>query len=283
MLHPPVVTAMTKPLGTLALAAALTLAPALSRAQEDQPYWTQDGWEGAADEPPPTEAPPAPPPAEVPPAPPQAQAQPAPVPPGQWVYTQQYGWIWMPYADAYTQVPPSGSGTPYAYVYYPAYGWTWLAAPWVWGIGPWPVFGVWGPVRFAWYSHGWWRYPARWHYHAPAYGGWGHRGYGPGYHGYGYAPGYRGHGPGWGGRVGITRPAPHRASVGAFRGGAPAQAFTGRGGGGGGRERGAWSGGVPARGGGSHIVAPRGGGRSGGGRSGGDARGSDGRGHGRGR
>jgi hypothetical protein len=40
------------------------------------------------------------------------------VPAGQWVYTQQYGWVWMPYGDAYSYVPPDGQGQPYEYVVY---------------------------------------------------------------------------------------------------------------------------------------------------------------------
>ncbi len=111
-----------------------------------------------ANEPAPPQAPP-PPPASSP-APPRAQALAAPaVPPGQWVYTAQYGWIWMPYAAGYTYAPP-GTGEPSMYVYYPAYGWTWVDAPWVWGLGPWPAFGVGGPVYFAWYGWGGWRH--RW-------------------------------------------------------------------------------------------------------------------------
>ncbi len=115
---------------------------------------------------PPGDAPPAAPPAAAPA--PQQDAQPGPAvasaPPGQWVYTQQYGWVWMPYADAYTYAPPDGYGEPYMYVFYPTHGWTWVVAPWVWGWGPWPYFGPWGSFRFAWYGHGWWRYPSRWQY-----------------------------------------------------------------------------------------------------------------------
>lgn len=87
---------------------------------------------GGASATPPTETgplqPPAPAPKETPPAPatqtppPPPQAQPiepppgattpravapppAPAPPaGQWVYTRQYGWLWMPYERAYTHV-----------------------------------------------------------------------------------------------------------------------------------------------------------------------------------
>jgi len=119
----------------------------------------------------PTEPPPAPP-QTLPPPPAQAQA-PAPqaAPAGQWVYTAQYGWVWMPYGDAYTYVPPSGYGEPYEFVYAPVYGWSWVVAPWVWGWGPWPHFGFFGPSRFAWFGHGWWRNPGRFHF-APAF----HRG-----------------------------------------------------------------------------------------------------------
>jgi hypothetical protein len=240
---------MTKLIETLAVSAAVALAPVLAAAQQSE--WEDTPAPQAAQ---PEQAPP-PPPAEAPPAPqaqppaPQAQAPaPAPVPPGQWVYTQQYGWIWMPYADAYTSVPAGGSGTPYAFVYYPAFAvWTWVAAPWIWGVGPWPVFGVYGAVHFGWYGHGWWRYPSYWHYYGPAYAG-------------GFRPGYR--------PVPPYRPAPYRGGFNGYRGpvaSAPgyrapafvahgavrAPAFTGHGGGfssgrswgGGGRGGGGWHGG----------------------------------------
>src|SRR5262245_47841510 len=93
----------------------------------------------------PAEQPP-PPPAEIP-APPQAAPAPQPmiqpqpqvqvevVQPraaanGQWIYTEQYGWVWMPYGNEYIYAPGTDY-TPYAYLYYPSYGWRWLAAPWV--------------------------------------------------------------------------------------------------------------------------------------------------------
>ena len=108
--------------------------------------------------------------AEDAPQAPPADAQPGTS--GQWVYTQQYGWVWMPYGDAYSYVPPDGEGEPYEYVYYPDYGWTWIVAPWIWGFGPWPYFGVFGPAHFGWYGHGWWRSPWRWRYRpAPFHGG----------------------------------------------------------------------------------------------------------------
>ncbi len=119
------------------------------------------------------------PPADVPA--PQAQGQPSQsAAQGQWVYTQQYGWVWMPYGAGYTYAPPDGYGQPYMYVYYPAYGWTWLVAPWVWGWGPWPYFGFHGPWRFAWYGYGWWRYPWRWHFAPAPFAGFRHYGPRPG-------------------------------------------------------------------------------------------------------
>ena len=122
--------------------------------------------------------PPGAPPAEPPtaqPAPPAEASPPAAVqesesPPGQWVYTSQYGWVWMPYGDPYTFVPSDGSGDPYEYVYAPAFGWEWVVAPWIWGWGPWPFFGDVGPIYFGWYGHGWWRHPEHFHFHDP--GGW---------------------------------------------------------------------------------------------------------------
>jgi len=71
---------------------------------------------------------------------------------GQWVFTQQYGWVWMPYDARYTSEGSSGDETPYAYVYEPSEGWTWCAAPWVWGWGAYPYFGARGPGRFGWYK-----------------------------------------------------------------------------------------------------------------------------------
>src|ERR1700690_1250014 len=41
---------------------------------------------------------------------------------GQWVYTDQYGWVWMPYGDQYTYEGSANDTSPYAYVYYPSYG-----------------------------------------------------------------------------------------------------------------------------------------------------------------
>jgi hypothetical protein len=115
-------------------------------------------------------SPPAAPPITSSPPEPAASWAEQSAPPGQWVYTQQYGWVWMPYADAYTYLPPDESGEPYMYVYGPAFGWSWVVAPWVWGGGPWPYFGIHGAWHFGWYSHGW--YSHGWYGH----GWWGHPG-----------------------------------------------------------------------------------------------------------
>jgi hypothetical protein len=146
----------------LILAAALALLPGAARPDDA-------GMAGATSaapppSPAPSEAPPAPP--EQPPVPPSAErptdAQAASS--GQWVYTEQYGWVWMPYGEIYTSVPSDGIGEPYEYVYCPSFGWSWVVAPWIWGFGPWPYFGTLGPAYFGWYGHGWWRTPWRWHY-----------------------------------------------------------------------------------------------------------------------
>jgi len=121
--------------------------------------------------------PPAPPPKETPPppvtqAPPPPHAQPIEPPPaanaprpaapavrapaGQWVYTQQYGWLWMPYEQAYTHVVPDAA-LAYMFVYYPAFGWRWVVAPWVLGFGVAPYWGALGPVHFVWYARPWFR------------------------------------------------------------------------------------------------------------------------------
>lgn len=72
---------------------------------------------------------------------------------GQWVYTTQYGWVWMAYAQSYTYVPDDGDAV--MYVYGPTFGWQWVAAPWVFDLGPAPYWGVRGRSAFIWYSHPW--------------------------------------------------------------------------------------------------------------------------------
>jgi hypothetical protein len=165
----------------------------------------------------PTVAPPAPP--SMMPAPPsaqyQAQIQVAPsAVSGQWVFTSQYGWVWMPYGAQYTYQPTGDDGVPCSYVYTVGYGWRWLEAPWVWGWGARPYFGVYGPARFAWYRTGWGYTGYGWRGYRNGYrwGGWnGENGYRAGishqpyrpWHGGGgrvvVAPGHFGGSGGWGG------------------------------------------------------------------------------------
>jgi hypothetical protein len=164
----------------------------------------------APNQPAPNQAPPAPqgamPAAPVTQAAPQANVQ-APVgtPAGQWSYTSQYGWVWMPYGQQYTSVAADGS-TAYMYVYYPSFGWRWVFSPWVLGFGPYPYWGTYGVGHFAWYAHPW--------FHAgyAHYGYYGH----PGYYGhYGY-PGHYAY-PGHYGYHGVYHGAPVHSVHGAGR------------------------------------------------------------------
>jgi len=123
---------------------------------------------------PPQQLPP-PPGAQVPPPPNLAsEAMPKGLPAGQWVYTAQYGWVWMPQGDSFVSVPPGG-GTPVMYVYYPVVGWSWVVAPWIWGCGPMPYFGIYGPLRFTWWGRGF----GHWYGFSGAYA---HHVWGGGYH-----------------------------------------------------------------------------------------------------
>lgn len=161
--------------GTLAIAASLAILP-LKSASRDQdkaparpsPEASEPSTQAPAEPPPPPPAVlPAPPPGATP-----APRQEKPADAGQWVHTEQYGWVWMPYGDRYTNLPPDG-GTPHMYVYYPEAGWCWVVAPWLWGWGPMPYFGVWGPRYYGWYGVGlghWYGYSGRYAY-------WGDRAY----------------------------------------------------------------------------------------------------------
>jgi len=121
--------------------------------------------------PPPVLAPPAPP-ISIPPAPgaeltaplvPIAPAtSPVPMPAGQWVYTHEYGWLWIPYDQKYVHVTEVAkrfgcSAVAYEYAYYPVSGWRWVLAPWILRFGVVPYWGGLGPERFAWYTHPWFR------------------------------------------------------------------------------------------------------------------------------
>ena len=88
----------------------------------------------------------------------QPRTAPAEAKDGQWVYTQQYGWVWLRYARESTYITPEGYA--YSYAYYPGNGWCWLYSPWVYGWGPAPYWGVRGRGYFVWYAHPWFARPA---------------------------------------------------------------------------------------------------------------------------
>ncbi len=205
----------------LPLLTVLALAPPFARAQANAPTLPDEAGMGstpatpfAAGEAEPERATP-----PITSPPPQARAPsagvdsraPAASPGGQWVYTDQYGWIWMPYGESYASFPAGTIGEPYMYVYGPALGWSWVVAPWLWGYGPQPYFGSYGYARFGWYGGGWGTRWAGWG--GPYRGGYGgyRNWYGGGYRG-GYGGGYRG---GYGPRY---APAPG-ARGGGYRGG----------------------------------------------------------------
>lgn len=100
------------------------------------------------------------------------------MPAGQWAYTQQYGWLWMPYDQAYTHVVDD-SALAYQYAYYPRIGWGWVLAPWILGFGVVPYWGGYGPAHFAWYAHPWFRLGTA-HLRPSWGGGFGPRGFGAG-------------------------------------------------------------------------------------------------------
>jgi hypothetical protein len=146
-------------------AAALAARPAYAQTSSNS---SQDDWTAIPNAPAQAEAAPVPPrppdqpaPTQVPSAEAQAAQVPAatataaapPAPAGQWVYTAQYGWVWMPYSNSFVYAP-AGIATPYMYVYGPAFGWAWVGAPWVWGYGPGVFFGVGvSATFFPWYGH----------------------------------------------------------------------------------------------------------------------------------
>ena len=157
----------TSLLATLALALGV---PHVAHADPDDQPMQPDYDSGS----PQTASPPTGAPSEIPPAPPEelppppseqenADADAQPQQPvavdqaqasGQWVYTAQYGWVWMPYGNQYVAAPGGDYDDAYSYVYYPGNGWIWLASPWIGGWGPWPYFGHYGYGHF-----GWWRRP----------------------------------------------------------------------------------------------------------------------------
>lgn len=142
-------------LGSLVLGLASVPTAFAQQAEPPPEAPPQQGPSAQPETAPAAQAPPAqaaPPPAQV-----AAPAAPAPAPSwvysyptGQWVYTTDRGWIWVPTGSTTTVF----EGVPYAYLYTPAYGWTWYISPWGWG-----------PYRYgAWVGHPW--HPVGWH------GGW---------------------------------------------------------------------------------------------------------------
>jgi len=109
-----------------------------------------------------------PPPPRVVQSAPSARRSPAAAPAsGQWVYTRQYGWVWMPYDPSYTYVP--SDGYPAMYIYGPALGWRWVAAPWVFNWGPSPYWGTRGRAYFGWYARPWFTPRPYYREHQPRY------------------------------------------------------------------------------------------------------------------
>ena len=200
----------------LALIATLVVVPLMATPDEQGTMSVTGAVESGI---PPDNKPP-PPPAVLPTPPTEPQQSPprqAPADTGQWVHTAQYGWVWMPYGDDYTYAPEDGS-TPSMYVYYPDFGWCWLTAPWLWGWGPMPYFGLLGPGYYGWYGRG----LGRWGGFAGHYGR-----FGAGFGGFRGGGGYRG---GGGSRVGGFRGgAAFRVGGAGFHGGSPG--FHGGGGG----------------------------------------------------
>jgi hypothetical protein len=208
-----------------------------------------------------------------------AQAAPVAAAQGQWVYTQQYGWVWMPYGSQYTYTPTQTGVYPSEYVYSPSYGWSWVVAPWVFGWGITPYYGVYGASHFGWYHHGYRPFYGGGYGYHPVYGGYGYRGYGSygyraGSYGYRAAPAYQGYRPAYAvPRVGVAAPVRTYGASPAFRG-HPGGVYTNHPGGG-------FYGGHPV-GGGFHGSGFHGGGFHGGGggfHGGGGFRGGGGHGH----
>jgi hypothetical protein len=146
--------------GACLLSLGLALLPGPARAEDPAPQPTAAAPEQAPPPPPPPEELPTPPPevsappeSAAPSSEPEQQPAAAPAVDGQWVYTNQYGWVWMPYSQAYTYVP--NEGYPAMYLYGPTLGWRWVAAPWVLGWGPAPYWGASGRAHFGWYAHPW--------------------------------------------------------------------------------------------------------------------------------
>jgi hypothetical protein len=167
-------------LRVVALFASLTLLPVVAVATDDAPQPVQPT------EPAPTWLPP--PPTEIDVTSGQEVVVQQVAPAGQWVFTSQYGWVWMPHGNSFTFLPSNGA-PPNMFVFYPAVGWSWVVAPWVWGWGTMPWFGFAGWGGYPWYGSGF----GRWHGFARpfAHAGWNSGRYWQGGRWNGVGPGFR--------------------------------------------------------------------------------------------
>jgi hypothetical protein len=176
-------------------AVALSAAPALADEETPTVVYTA---ESPPVQPPPPAAPQAAPMAPMSPQVVVVQEPPAAAA-GEWVYTAESGYIWVP-AGTTTQVI---EGVPSAYFYTPAYGWTWYASPW--GAGAF-AYGPWVAQPWPYGVRAWSRGPSGWGWRA---GGVGIRGTG-GYYGaagHYYGPGgarYATHAGHWSGGRGVA-------------------------------------------------------------------------------
>ncbi|HUB05772.1 MAG TPA: hypothetical protein VMB50_02165 [Myxococcales bacterium] len=78
--------------------------------------------------------------------------------PGDWVYTEDQGWIWAPQGDAYASPPaPQPDAQPYVFVFIPLTGYRWIVAPWYFA-GWWPFGYVWAGASYPrGYVYPWYR------------------------------------------------------------------------------------------------------------------------------
>jgi hypothetical protein len=152
---------MKTSLRVVALFASFSLLPVVAVATDYEPQPVQPT------EPAPTWLPP--PPTEIDATTGEVVVVQQAAPAGQWVFTSQYGWVWMPHGNSFTFLPANGA-TPNMFVFYPAVGWSWVVAPWVWGWGAMPWFGFAGWGGYPWWGSGF----GRWYGFARpfAYAGW---------------------------------------------------------------------------------------------------------------
>jgi len=138
--------ATNTPAATAPAAAAQAPATATSQPAVQAQAGTATPATGATDTPAPAQSPPVYTGTAPAPGVPAVAAQ------GQWVYTDQYGWLWIPEGSTTVYVQEQ----PYVYLYTPTYGWTWYGSPWGPGryyYGPW-VHHAWGAPR-VWHRGGW--------------------------------------------------------------------------------------------------------------------------------